>query len=129
MDAVLRAATGGIPEAQFTVSIWYRDGALGTKQDNKKAFEWAMKAAKQGHTQAQHNVGVQLAEGVGVARNQRQAAEWYNKAVAAGQVALFIAYVSVFLYVPTHSPTHARTHAHTHTHTHTHTNRYGDTAM
>jgi TPR repeat protein len=115
MDAVLRAATGGIPEAQFTVSIWYRDGALGTKQDNKKAYEWAMKAAKQGHTQAQHNVGVQLAEGVGVARNQRQAAEWYNKAVAAGQVVLFIAYVSVFLYVPTLTLNHARTHALTHT--------------
>ena len=36
--------------------------------------------------QAQHNVGVQLAEGDGAPKNQRQAAEWYNKAVAAGQV-------------------------------------------
>ena len=86
MEYVRRAATGGVAEAQFTVSIWYRDGALGTKQDHKRAYEWAVKAAKQGHSQAQHNVAVQLAEGVGVAQSQRQAADWYNAAVGNGQV-------------------------------------------
>jgi len=86
MEKVRRAATAGIVEAQFTVSIWYRDGALGTKQDDRKAYDWALKAAKQGHAQAQHNVGVQLAGGLGVAKNERMAAEWYNTAVAAGQV-------------------------------------------
>jgi TPR repeat protein len=70
IDAVRRAATGGIAEAQLAVSIWYRDGAFGQKQDDKKALEWAMKAAKQGHTHPQHNVGVVLAEGAGVAKNQ-----------------------------------------------------------
>ena len=50
-NVVRRAATAGVPEAQFTVSIWYRDGSLSNKQDDKKAFEWAMKAAKQGHSQ------------------------------------------------------------------------------
>jgi TPR repeat protein len=70
IDAVRRAATGGIAEAQLAVSIWYRDGAFGTKQDDRKALEWAMKAAKQGHTHPQHNVGVVLAEGAGVAKNR-----------------------------------------------------------
>jgi len=51
MECVRRAATGGVAEAQFTVSIWYRDGSLGTKRDAKKAFDWALKAAKLGHAQ------------------------------------------------------------------------------
>jgi len=51
MECVRRAATGGIAEAQFTVSIWYRDGSLGTKRDAKKAFDWALKAAKLNHAQ------------------------------------------------------------------------------
>ena len=38
------------------------------------------------HWQAQYNVGVQLEMGLGVTKNERQAAEWYNRAVAAGQV-------------------------------------------
>jgi len=51
MDNVRRAATGGVAQAQFTVSIWYRDGALGTKQDFKKEYQSALKAANQDHSQ------------------------------------------------------------------------------
>ena len=113
MECVRRAATGGVAEAQFTVSIWYRDGSLGTKRDAKKAFDWALKAAKLGHAQvsafpcllytsisrraharsvyihtcmhictydvnafitpqAQHNLGVQLAEGDGAPKNKKK---------------------------------------------------------
>lgn len=42
----------------------------------RKRFEWCMKAARQGHPAAQHNVAVALMDGVGADRNPEEAVGW-----------------------------------------------------
>jgi uncharacterized protein len=45
----------------------------GVKQDKVKAFQWYLKAAEQGHVQAQFNVGDCYDNGVGVNQNEVKA--------------------------------------------------------
>jgi len=83
-DWIRRAATAGVVESQFTMHCWYRDGTKQLKQNHKKSFEWALKAANQGYDQAMHNVGAMYDEGVGVAENKAEAMAWYKKAMELG---------------------------------------------
>ena len=50
-------AMQGDPVAQFCLGYMYKHGK-GIAQNNKKAIEWYTKAAKQGYTFAQNNLGV-----------------------------------------------------------------------
>lgn len=50
----------------------------------KEAVEWYRKAAEQGYSIAQHNMGTAYLEGVGVSKDYIQAAEWYRKAADGG---------------------------------------------
>jgi TPR repeat protein len=52
----------------------------GVKQDSKKAVLWFRKAAEQGHSMAQSNLGVMYCQGLGVQQNYQQAMQWYLKA-------------------------------------------------
>ncbi len=45
---------------------------------------WYLKAAEQGHANAQHNLGFMHAEGQGVARDYGDAMTWYLKAAEQG---------------------------------------------
>ena len=49
-------------------------------------MEWYRKAAEQGHSQAQFNLGVMLANGRGIAKDEQEAVEWYRKAAEQGNV-------------------------------------------
>jgi len=52
----------------------------GAKQDYSKAFEWFLKAASQGHVQAQINVGHMFFRGQGMKQDFVKARHWYQKA-------------------------------------------------
>jgi TPR repeat protein len=43
-----------------------------------------MKAAEQGVTLAQYNVGIAYASGTGVERNKQEAVKWFDKAASNG---------------------------------------------
>ncbi len=60
------------------------DLGRGVPQDHAKAREWYEKAARQGHANAQNNLGVLYARGEGGPRDYVKAREWYEKAAAQG---------------------------------------------
>jgi len=55
------------------------------RQRQEQEAEWAIrKAAEQGHSEAQFNLGVMYANGRGVSKSGYQAVEWYRKAAEQG---------------------------------------------
>ena len=50
----------------------------------QQAFAWTQKAADQGDTEAQYNLGVMYYNGDGVAQNFQQALAWYQEAATHG---------------------------------------------
>ena len=56
----------------------------GVSKDDFEVAKWAEKAARQGHTEAQNNIGRLYEEGQGVPQNKVQAYFWYSLAAARG---------------------------------------------
>ena len=69
-------------DAQFSQGLRYAsEGAL---QDYAQAAAWYRKAADQGHSLAQFNLGVMYAQGQGLARDEAQSVVWFDKAARRG---------------------------------------------
>jgi uncharacterized protein len=51
---------------------------LGVEQDYAEAVKWYRKAADQGVTAAQSNLGLMYAQGLGVAQDYAEAVKWYR---------------------------------------------------
>ena len=56
-------------------------------QDYKQAVYWFKKAAKQGDTAAQLNLGFMYDKGHGVTQDYKEAVYWYEKAARQGDAA------------------------------------------
>jgi TPR repeat protein len=94
--AVVRQARKGDAAAQFRVAEMYFGGDLPDEPPTtnfnfivveacaKTAFKFYMKAAAQGHADAQGMVGFCYEHAAGVAHNLTQAIAWYAKAAAQG---------------------------------------------
>lgn len=54
------------------------------QHDYKLAFKWFKKAANQGFTNAQTNLGLMYYEGRGVGTNYKKAVKWFKKSVEDG---------------------------------------------
>ena len=54
--------------------------------DNVPHFQETLKAAEQGDTEAQFNLGVMYAKGIGVPQDYAQAVQWYRKAAEQGEI-------------------------------------------
>jgi TPR repeat protein len=78
-------ARAGSARAQFGLGVAYERGGAGLAQDPQRAAEWYGRAARQGHRDAQTNLGRMYAEGRGVPRDPSRAAMWWRKAARAGQ--------------------------------------------
>ena len=59
--------------------MYYRDGRY-VERDEQKAFDWLLRAAKQGDVDAQVGVAQMYENGDGVPQNYPQAVTWYKKA-------------------------------------------------
>jgi TPR repeat protein len=78
--SLTKAANGGKAEDQFNLGMAYID-----EDDLNKASEWLEKAAKQGHSQAQYELGsIQFFGWEGVAADKIKACGWLY--LAAGEV-------------------------------------------
>ena len=75
---LISKATDGNAEAQFSLALKYYSGSVGFSQNYAEAFSWALKAAKQGHMQAQDLVGFCYWSGNGIKKDLYQAVEWYK---------------------------------------------------
>jgi TPR repeat protein len=56
----------------------------GVNKDKVKTFQWYRKAAEQGYTNAQFNLGWMYEKGDGVSQAKEQAIYWYKKAAEQG---------------------------------------------
>jgi hypothetical protein len=63
----------------------YKNGQ-GVPQSGEKAVEWLDKAAKQGHAEAQYNLGFMLSNDQFVTRDDDMAAEWLHMAADKGHI-------------------------------------------
>jgi TPR repeat protein len=54
------------------------------KEQYDEAFKWYMKAANQGFTDAEINLGIYYEDGLGVEKNIPEAIKWYAKAAEKG---------------------------------------------
>lgn len=59
-------------------------GALGLEKDEEKAMARYTKAAVQGHSKAQYQLGLCFERGVGTTREPAEAAKWYKLAAEQG---------------------------------------------
>ncbi len=78
---LLPAAEGNVT-AQYNLSILYT--LKNNNQENEKTYEWALKAAKNGHPYSQFHIGTMYERGIVVERNHIKATEWYEKAAQNG---------------------------------------------
>ena len=66
--------------------VWsYAEGFEGVK-DYGKAFEWYKRAAEQGDSYAQHNLGWCYNNGKGVEQDDTKAFEWYREGSGTGML-------------------------------------------
>ena len=57
----------------------YNDGKNGKLKDNKKAYEYYLKAAEMGYREAYWKVGLKYCYGLGTTQNYAEAAKWWKK--------------------------------------------------
>ena len=74
------AADKGHEKAQYRLGRCY-DKGYGVRENDKKAFEWYMKAARQDYAKAMYQVGRCYLKGKGVAADRAKATMWFKKAV------------------------------------------------
>jgi TPR repeat protein len=79
LHPIYRTAEKGDVQAQNHLGYIYRD-----RQNYQEAVYWFKKAAEQGNTIAQFNLGVMYDKGQGVRQDYQKAFYWYKKSAAQG---------------------------------------------
>ena len=75
-----------VPEIAYLKGVVYRDGLSGVKKDLPKTAQMFTLAANRGHAQAQLDLAVMYAEGIGVSRDLDKFLHWTEKAAEQGVV-------------------------------------------
>lgn len=81
---LIRKAENGNAEAQFKLGWNYYLGAAGFDENEDEAAKWFLKAAEQGHAEAQNYIGMCYRYGEGVPKNYAKAESWLLKSAAQG---------------------------------------------
>lgn len=81
---LIRKAESGDVEAQFELGWNYYYGASGFDKNEDEAAKWFLKAAEQGHAEAQNNIGCFYWWGKGVPKDKDKAESWLLKSAAQG---------------------------------------------
>lgn len=79
-NKILEKAKAGDSEAQTLVAAEYVLGNHAVPRNYKKAFEWFEKAAKQGNSDAQCQLGIFYYRGLGITKNFKKAFKWFKTA-------------------------------------------------
>ena len=77
-------AERGDATAQFNLGCYFYSGEKGLSQNYAEAVKWYTKAASQGHTAAQNNLGYCYEKGFGVDEDIEKAKYWYQNAAEQG---------------------------------------------
>jgi len=71
-------------DAHYYLGYSYERGSERVAEDKEKAVWWYTKAAEQGHSGAQNNLGACYEHGDGVGKNKKKAVKWYRRAADQG---------------------------------------------
>ncbi|HEX8144122.1 MAG TPA: tetratricopeptide repeat protein [Pyrinomonadaceae bacterium] len=77
---LIEAGELGSVDAQRELGALFATGDWSEGKDEARAVEWYMKAAQQGHAEAQYDLGFMLLVGEGVAADASRGLEWLIKA-------------------------------------------------
>ncbi len=77
-DLYMKAALQNHASSQTSLGNLYYNGNIGKNYD--KAFYWTEKAAKNGNTFGQHNLGLYYYYGIGKSKSKKNAKYWFTKA-------------------------------------------------
>ena len=77
-------AEPGAPESPHNPGTDFLGGTAGCPEDEEKAVEWVRSAAKNGHAEAQRELGDCYFYGCGVAVDEPEAVKWYQLAAEQG---------------------------------------------
>ena len=80
INAIIEKAKTGNVNAQYTLGRYYFLGLNGVEQSYSKAAYWWEKAAEQGNSSAQYNIGACYYNGDGVEKSKTKAIYWFRKA-------------------------------------------------
>lgn len=83
VDEDITAAESGDVTAQYQLAMMYRFGLSGKDKSDLQAETWYLKAAKQGHADAQCDLAAMYSKS-DLPELQQKALFWYNKAVEQG---------------------------------------------
>lgn len=79
-QALEASANEGDQFGQHFLASSLQDGNFGIQNNDEKAFYWEKKAAEQGLSISQKNVGLMYGEGRGCEENKEKAIIWFKKA-------------------------------------------------
>lgn len=96
VGVMLTQGIGGAPQKPSDAVVWFKKSATklpiaknalgnlygtgdGVDQNYKTAISWYRKAANEGFTQSQFNLGVYYSKGIGVTQDYNLAVYWYQK--------------------------------------------------
>lgn len=80
----LELANKGDAQSQFFLGVLYDQGSDTVAKDDKAASRWFDAAARQGHVNAQFNLGNAYKRGRGVPQSEEQAVVWWQQAADLG---------------------------------------------
>ena len=83
-NRMLKAAQGGYVLAQYIAAVSFLNKDSGVEKDLKKAARWMLRAAEQGYSEAQYQLGDMYSRGAGVQQDFQKAFEWTFKAADQG---------------------------------------------
>ncbi|KAI9339323.1 hypothetical protein BDR26DRAFT_895893 [Obelidium mucronatum] len=72
--------------SQFRMGLRFDSNFGSPTADDKLAFEWYLKAAENGHAEAQSNLAVMYENGRGIPESVAKAIHWYNLAADKGEI-------------------------------------------
>lgn len=83
-NELMQKAQNGNAKAQTELGEAYRFGWLGLEKNANEAEKWYLKAAEQGHAEAQYELGWWYYVGPGVPKDNEKAEYWLRKSAAQG---------------------------------------------
>jgi TPR repeat protein len=84
LDWLSQLANNGDAGAQLQLGLAYRDGRYGLTPDAKTGLYWLKQSANAGNAYAEDAIGSAYAKGQGTTRDEKQAEQWWRKAIKDG---------------------------------------------
>ncbi len=86
IDELKKECNKDVANACEALGSMYSSDFVGKAKNNKTAFNYILKAARLGLTEAQYNIGVMYSNGTGTKKSAKKALYWYRKSANQGHI-------------------------------------------